>query len=300
MTALRKQFGGSFIEGYPLASLTTIKVGGPSQGFLTITNIEDLKRTMSILRGDRVPHLIIGKGSNLIIPDEGIRGLTIQLKGEFENIRIARKTRNAVYLRAGSGVTLPSLISYASNSGLSGLEPFIGIPATVGGAVRMNAGIPGFSISGILSSVTCLHPSLKITKLYARRLHPTYRDMRLPGEWIILDATFILIPAQKKTIQRSIKRFQKKREGQRWRRYPTAGSVFRNPEGASAGQIIEDCGLIGYQVGDAQISKEHANIIINKGHATAKDIIDLISLVRERVLEKTGIKLDLEVIVAGS
>lgn len=298
MTALERQFGDTFIRGFPLSPLTNLKVGGPAEGFLTITNMEDLKQTLSILQKDHIPSLIIGRGTNLIIPDEGIRGLVIRLKGDFETIRTVKKTKDATYLWSGAGTALSSLLTYTAHAGLSGLEPLAGIPATVGGAVKMNAGIPGFSIFDTLSSVTCLSSALTVTKLYARRLHPTYRDMQLPEDWIILDATFRLRPATEEIVRKKIQEFQKKREEQLWRRYPTAGSIFKNPEGRFAGRLIEACGLKGYQIGDAQISPEHANVIINKGHATAKDVLALIAFVREQVHEKTGVKLDLEVVVA--
>lgn len=298
MTALERQFGDTLIRGVPLSSFTTLKVGGPAEGFLTITNMEDLKQTLSILQKDHIPFLIIGRGTNLIIPDEGIRGLVIHLKGYFETIRTVKKTKDATYLWSGAGATLPSLLAYTAHAGLSGLEPLADIPATVGGAVKMNAGIPEFSVFDTLSSVTCLSSALTVTKLYARRLHPTYRDMQLPKDWIILDATFRLRQSTEEIVRKKIQKFQKKREKQLWRRYPTAGSIFKNPEGKFAGRLIEACGLKGYQIGDAQISPEHANVIINKGHATAKDILALIAFVREQVHKKMGIKLDLEVVVA--
>jgi len=298
MTALERQFGDTLIRGVPLSSFTTLKVGGPAEGFLTITNMEDLKQTLSILQKDHIPFLIIGRGTNLIIPDEGIRGLVIHLKGDFETIRTVKKTKDATYLWSGAGTTLPSLLAYTAHAGLSGLEPLADIPATVGGAVKMNAGIPEFSVFDTLSSVTCLSSALTVTKLYARRLHPTYRDMQLPKDWIILDATFRLRQSTEEIVRKKIQEFQKKREKQLWRRYPTAGSIFKNPEGKFAGRLIEACGLKGYQIGDAQISPEHANVIINKGHATAKDVLALIAFVREQVHKKMGIKLDLEVVVA--
>ncbi len=298
MTQLRQHFGDAFIDGRPLGPLTTLKVGGPAQGFLTVTNVEDLKRALQTVVNAHIPFLIIGKGANLIIPDEGFRGLVIQLKGDFETIRVTRKTHTFVYIRAGAGCTLSSLLSSAADAGLSGLEPFTGIPATIGGAVRMNAGIPGLSLSDILASITCLRPDGTVIRRHASRLHPTYRDMCLPEGWIILNATFRLTPAPEKEIQERMQDYREKRGTQAWQRHPTAGSIFKNPQGKFAGQLIEESGLKGYRVGDAQISPDHANIIINRGHATARDVLDLITFAQERVYEKTGVKLDLEVVIA--
>ncbi len=298
MKQLKQDFGNALVEGYPLSSLTTLKVGGPARGFLTVTTFEELKRVHTILKDTRTPLLLIGKGANLIIPDEGFSGLVIQLKGEFEMIRIIRRKHHALDVQAGAGCTLSKLLTFAFREGLSGLEPFIGIPATIGGAVRMNAGIPGASISDILTSVTYLTPEGTTRNLTRDHLHPVYRDMRLPEGAIVLKATFRLTPTQKDEIRERLKEFQSKRSGQAWQHYPNAGSIFKNPPGDAAGRLIEASGLKGYRLGDAQISPDHANIILNLGHATASEVINLITTVRQEVLKKTGVTLELEVTIA--
>ena len=299
MTVLKQQFKDTFTENIPLAPFTTLKVGGPARGFLNARNTKALRQSLAILGKERVPYIVIGKGANLIVPDEGFEGLAIRLRGEFEDIRTVRKTRNTVYLNAGAGLSLPRLLAYAARHGLSGLEPLVAIPGTVGGAIVMNAGVPGFSISHVLSSVTCLLlPSGTLVKRYKRQIHPAYRDMRLPKNWIVLHATFKLTPTTEESIRGKMRRYLEKREGQTWRKFPTAGSIFKNPEGAFAGKLIESCGLKGYRIGDAQISPEHANIIINRGAATARDILALIAHIREEVARKTGITLEPEVVIA--
>ncbi len=298
MTAMRKQFGDAFTGDAPLAPLTTLKVGGPARGLLTVTDIPSLQEALGLLEKYRVPYLVLGRGANLIVPDEGFKGLVIQLRGEFETIERLKTVKKTVYLRAGAGLSLPRLVAYAARHGLSGLEPLTAIPGTVGGAIVMNAGVPGFSISDRLSSVTCLASPQKLVKRYANQLRPAYRDMRLPGSWIVLSAVFKLTPAPEPVIRERMRQYLKRRHDQVWRRFPSAGSIFKNPEGTFAGKLIEACGLKGFRMGGAQVSPEHANVIINRDAATAKDILDLITHIREEVERKTGITLELEVVIA--
>ncbi len=297
---LREHFGEDLAQDFPLSTLTTLKVGGIARGYLAVKNKEDLKRALRITFLAQVPVLVVGAGANLIVPDEGFKGLVIQLRGDFEAMRVTRKTAAAGYFRSGAGVRVGDLLKAAARAGLSGLEPLAGIPATVGGAVRMNAGIPGFSISDVLVSVTGLRPDGTEERLSIRRLHPAYRDMGLPAGWIVLSATFRLAPATETAIREEMKRHLKRRAGQTWRRYPNAGSIFKNPPQEPAGRLIEACGLKGTRIGGAQISPDHANVIINRGNATARDVLALIDLVRERVRNKTGVALKLEVVVAGN
>ena len=299
MTALREQFGDTLRERVPMAPLTSLKVGGPARGFLTAASPNDLKKALGVLRACHVPLLILGRGTNLLVRDEGFGGLVIRLKGNFETIQPVRKTKNNVYLRAGAGVPLPRLLAYTVKNGLSGLEPLAGIPGTVGGALVMNAGIPGFSISEAISSITTLTPEGTFIKRYRRQLRPTYRHMGLPEREIVLHATFRLTPTEKGTVRRRIRDYLKRRQGQAWGRFPTAGSVFKNPEGAFAGKLIEACGLKGRRIGDAQVSPDHANIIVNRGKATAREVLDLITLIRDVVARETGITLETEVVIAG-
>ncbi len=298
MTTLRIQFGSAFVEGVPLAPLTRLKVGGPARGLLTVRDTDGLRDVLGVLRKFQVSFLVLGKGANLIIPDEGYEGLVIRLKGKFETIRLIGKKKNATYLHAGAGVSLPRLVARTAKRGLSGLEPLAGIPGTVGGAIVMNAGVPGFSIADALSSVTTLNAALTLRKRARRQLHPVYRHMGLDAGEIVLYATFRLTPEPEERIRGRIREYLARRKNQTWRRLPTAGSIFKNPEGMFAGRLIEACGLKGSRVGDAQISTEHANVIVNLGKASAKDVLELIGRVRREVAEKTGVTLETEVIIA--
>ena len=300
MTRLRQQFGDHFMEGRPLAPLTTLKVGGAARGFLTVTNLEALKRALQIVRESHIPYLVLGKGTNLIFPDTGFPGLVIQLRGTFETIRVVRRTSHHGYIQAGAGCALSHLLDISAQAGLSGLEPLTGIPGTVGGAVRMNAGIPGFSISEVVTSLKVLQADKTLSRIPVQRLSPAYRDMGLPKPWIVLAATFRLTPAVEEEIREKIAQYRQKRRRQTWQRYPCAGSIFKNPPGDVAGRLIEACGLKGRRVGDAEVSTDHANVIVNRGRASAQQVLDLISLVRNEVWIKTGIRLDLEVIIADN
>jgi len=298
MTMLRRQFGSALVEDAPLAPITTLKVGGPARVLLTVRDTGELQTALGILEKYRVSHLLMGRGANLIVPDEGFEGLVIRLKGEFETIQPVKKTRDASHLRVGAGLSLPSLVAYATRHGLSGLEPLVAIPGTVGGALIMNAGVPGFSISEALSSITSLKPRRTLIKRFRRQLRPSYRDMGLPAEEVVLHATFKLKPSTEREVRERVRHFLEKRRNQTWRKFPTVGSVFKNPEGTSAGKLIESCGLKGHRIGDAQISPAHANVIINRGKATAKDILDLMAYVQGEVAKKTGIYLEPEVVIA--
>jgi len=298
MAYLKKVFGDKLGENIPLAPLTTLKVGGTAEAFLNIASATDLVTALKILRTHDIPAFIIGNGSNLIVSDAGLPGVVLRLKGEFETIRVTRKTSSAVYVSAGAGARLSTLISFAQARGFSGVEPLYGIPATVGGAIRMNAGISGFSVADILSSIRYLPPSLKPVRRHASRLVCSYRSIRIPGDAVILSATFRLRPATEKRVAAALQTYRRKRD-KKWMRYPSAGSIFRNPKGENAGRLVETAGLRGYQIGNAQIAPDHGNIIINKGGARAGDVLALIKLAKEGVYKKTGITLDLEVVIAG-
>jgi len=295
---LKKIFGEKLKESVPLAPLTTLKVGGHAEVLLNVASVTDLIAALKVLRIYDTPAFILGNGSNLIVSDAGLHGVVLCLKEEFEAVRVTKKTRSAVYVEAGAGTRLSTLIAFAQARGFSGVEPLCGIPATVGGAVRMNAGISGFSVSDILSSICYLPPSLKSVRRYVSRLTCSYRAIQIPGRTVILSATFRLRPATEKRVTAALRTYRRKRN-RAWMRYPSAGSIFRNPRGENAGRLIELAGLRGYQIGSAQISPDHGNIIINKGGARAQDVLALIKLAKESVYKKTGVPLELEVVIAG-
>ena len=296
---LRQHFGDAFIEDRPLAPLTTMKVGGAARGFLTVTEEMDLTHALRIVGKAGIPYLVLGKGANLIVSDTGFPGLVLQLKGTFESIRMIRKTRQHGYIRVGAGCSLSRLLDTTARWGLSGLEPLTGIPASIGGAIRMNAGIPGFSLSDILTSLKALRPDGRVVHLPIRRLKPAYREIGLPASWIVLSAVFRLAPRSEEEIREKISYFRDKRHRQTWQRYPNAGSIFKNPRGDTAGRLIEACGLKGHRMGDAEVSTDHANVIVNRGKASARQVLDLVTLIRDEVWKKTGIRLELEVVIAG-
>ncbi len=298
MTTLENQFGDAFAMNYPLAPHTTFKIGGAAQGFLVVTSETQLVSALTTLLEENVPFLVLGKGANLIFSDSGFKGLVIQLKGEFEEIKITHHDEENVFLEAGAGVEMSRLLNYTARAGFKGLEPLTGIPATVGGAIRMNAGIPSFTISEALTSVVCLTHTLSTVRIGIQDLSPSYRSLNLPDRWIILRATFKLRKGSPETVRKEMEAYRNKRTSQRWRKFPSAGSIFKNPKGKYAGQLIESCGFKGYKIGDAQVSPDHANVIVNLGNARAKDVLRLIDLIQKRVFEKTGIHLEPEVVIA--
>lgn len=295
----------------PLSLHTSFKIGGPAYCWAEPELPEGILEAISFAETKNKKIAVIGKGTNLLVKDEGFDGVIIHLAGDFEKIEIesvaAKKETGGVaaklaLLRIGAGLSLAKLVKYAFDAGLGGCEFLTGIPGNVGGAIFMNAGVKsleapaGFNeIKDILLDAEVLDlKSGKIKVLSGRDIDFKYRYSGLDGK-IILGAGFKLKESKKEDIRARIEAFNKKREWFAKIGFPNAGSIFKNPEpGKSAGMLIESCGLKGRRIGDAGISEVHANIIVNLGKAAAKDVLGLIDLARTCVKRKFGIDLELE------
>lgn len=282
---------GKVVEDVPLSSHTTYKVGGIAKCFVYPKDIKSLIKLLKFVKANDIKYKILGNGSNTLFSDEIFDGVIIKLD-KFDNMDI----KNKYIIVVGAGYNLMKLASFAARRGLAGLEFASGIPGTVGGAVYMNAGAYKSDMGYIVKRVKVLTPDFKVITMTNSELDFHYRMsffQKNPG-YICLEATIGLKKGDKDEIAKVNKERKLRRLESQPLEYPSAGSVFRNPEGLFAGKLIEDLGLKGLMKGGAQISNKHANFIINKNNAKAKDIKELIEFTKEAVEDKYKVKLKVE------
>ena len=288
---IRKNVSGEVLPGEPLARYTTYRVGGKAEVLVVPRDADDAARVYSFVKGEGVPLVVIGAGSNVIAPDEGIDGVVLRTAAASARIFFLGGGR----VRADAGVPLLDLVRAAAAHGLSGLEPLAGIPGTVGGAVVMNAGTRDTETSEFLGRVEVLTSTGRRRMFAAAECSFGYRrSIFLGTDWFILGAEFRLGRGDAAASAAMVDSFIKDRESRYPLDLPSAGSVFRRPRGDYAGRLIEEAGCKGMRVGDAEVSGLHANFIVNRGHAKARDIMALVSAIRARVFEKSGVYLELE------
>ncbi len=279
----------------PLKSHTSLRIGGPADFFCCPANIEDLKKVVSISQEHNIPFWVIGNGTNLLILDSGIRGLVINLNKGFKKIEFSDKI-----VKVGAGVSLAYLSKIALNKELSGLEFACNIPGTLGGAIINNAGFRGNCLADVVQNVTFLTGENKIEKASKSNLNFNYRECNLKGKSvIILEATLLLKKGNREEIELKIKENIKIREIKQPLHKLNAGSIFKNPPGYYAGELVEKVGTKGLSRGKAEISLKHANFIINNGDASSGDVLYLIEEIEKRVKKNFGIKLEREIEILG-
>ena len=287
---IKKNSIGSFRENVSLSSNTTYKVGGIAKVFVYPKNADKLILLLKKLKDDNIKYKVIGYGSNLIFSDDVYDGVIIKLDN-FDDVKI-----KDTIITVGAGVSLVKLSYKAMKEGLSGLEFASGIPGSVGGACFMNAGAYKSDMGYIVSEVKVITPELDIKTLYNKDLKYKYRTSFLKDnpEYICIEAKLVLKRENKKEIKDLMETRRQKRLLTQPLEYPSAGSVFRNPEGDFAGRLIEDCSLKGKMIGGAKVSSKHANFIINYDKASAKDVKDLITLVHDTVKKEKNVDLKIE------
>ena len=274
---------------------TTFRVGGAADYFIQPKSAEELRAAFEILHRYEMPVLVIGNGSNLLVRDKGIRGAVIQIYNRMAEITIEGNT-----IHTKGGALLSAVAARAADKGLTGLEFASGIPGTIGGACVMNAGAYGGEMKDVLESVTVLTGEGKIIELGRNELELGYRTSVIAKKgYIVLGAVLKLERGDGEKIKTYMDELKEKRVTKQPLEYPSAGSTFKRPEGYFAGKLIMDAGLRGYQVGDAQVSEKHCGFVINKGNATAADVLTLIENVREKVQEQFGVTLEPEVKFLG-
>lgn len=278
----------------PLSKHTTFKIGGNADTYVKVTSVSKLSAIIKECNDSDVDYLIIGNGSNILVSDDGYRGAVIRLDGDFRKISLIEE--DMIY--CGAGATLAALCKFALGCGLSGLEFAWGIPGTVGGAVFMNAGAYGGEMKNVIHSVNHLTRDGEAGRCEKGELQMGYRTSvyRHNGA-IITGVTIKLKKDNPDDIRERMDDFLGRRSSKQPLDYPSAGSVFKRPEGAFAGALIEQCGLKGHSHGGAQVSEKHAGFIINRDNATANDVKNLIREVQTKVYDETGYDLECELII---
>ena len=279
----------------PMKNHTSFKIGGPAAALCVPKDRRQLRELVGFVQREGVDSWYIGNGSNLLVSDKGLNGVAILLDSGFDGeIEV-----DGTVLLAPAGKKLSAVCAAACAAGLTGLEFAYGIPGSVGGAVYMNAGAYGGEMKDRLLWVEYLAPTGEIVRLEQEQLSLSYRHSRFMEEGMqgscIVRAAFGLQRGEKAAIQSEMERILNQRRQKQPLEYPSAGSTFKRPQGAFAAQLIDECGLKGFTVGGAQVSKKHAGFVINTGKATCADVLELTRQVRECVQEKTGYLLELEV-----
>ena len=248
---------------------------------------------LNIIKENTYPYFILGRGSNILVSDKGYNGCVIDLTRYFSEIKVEDN-----YMTVGAGAYMSKIASVATENSLSGMEELAGIPGTLGGALIMNAGCYDNDISKLVESVSFLNEDNNVVELPINKLKFGYRISSLKGK-IVIGARLRFAKDDKFAIKERTDHFQSKRRKAQPLEFPSCGSVFKRPKGNYAGKLIEDSGLKGTSIGDAEVSEKHAGFILNKGNATAKDVKELIELIKNRVNEKFNVMLEEEVIYLG-
>ncbi len=274
----------------PMSKHTSFKIGGPAEIFVKINNVEELKLIIKISKQAEVPITVVGNGSNLLVSDDGIRGIVLKI--EFDKIEIEESGK----LKIGSGVKLAFLAQKCLKEKLEGFEFASGIPGTIGGAIRMNAGAHGSEMKDIVKKITCMTRDGKIQVISNEEAKFEYRNSIFSqNDYIILEAEIQLRKGNPEEIRSKMDEYATYRKEKQPIEYPSAGSTFKRGNDFITAKLIDECGLKGYQIGGAQVSEKHAGFIINKGNATAEDVKQLMKYVEEQVYNKFGKKIEPEI-----
>lgn len=279
----------------PMKNHTTFRIGGPADCLVTPETIEELEQVLAIVNASKTPFFILGNGSNLLVGDNGIEGVVIKI---FQNLN--QFTIEGNQIKAQAGVLLSKLGVAAKEASLTGFEFAAGIPGTLGGAVVMNAGAYGGEMKDIIKNVQVMDYNGNIKELSCEEMDFSYRHSVI-GEkpYIVIGATIELQKGNQTDIVAKMEELALARRTKQPLEFPSAGSTFKRPEGYFAGKLIQDANLRGYCVGDAQVSEKHCGFVINKGSATAKDVLQLIEDVQEKVQKEFGVQLEPEVRLTG-
>ncbi|MDO4295513.1 MAG: UDP-N-acetylmuramate dehydrogenase [bacterium] len=275
----------------PLSRHTTFRIGGPAEYFVLPRNEEELCAVLKLCEERKLAWYLIGNGSNLLVSDAGVRGVVISLEKGWRELRIQGNA-----MRVGAGLLLSKVANAAAAASLGGLEFAAGIPGTVGGAVRMNAGAYGGEIKDVLREAKVLTKEGRTKVLTKEELQFSYRQSCVSQKgYLVLEVVFELHPAAESEIRQRMQELSVSRREKQPLEYPSAGSTFKRPEGYFAGKLIEEAGLRGFAVGDAQVSEKHCGFVINRGNATAEQVMSLCEHIQKKVQEQFGVKLEMEV-----
>ncbi len=292
ITSSARERGCKVLEREPLSAYTTFKIGGPAAAVIFTQRLRSLADLIKECLEYGVPYLILGNGSNLLVSDDGYDGIVFKLEGEFKKISLLEE--NTIF--CGAGVSMAKLCKFALDHNLSGLEFAWGIPGTVGGASYMNAGAYGGEMKDVIVSASYIAQDGTQGRFSAGELDFSYRhSVFFDNGGVISGVILVLKPDSFDNIRERMDDYMSRRRSKQPLEYPSAGSVFKRPEGHFAGSLIEQCGLKGCQIGGAQVSVKHAGFIVNKGGAVYEDVDTLIKKIQTTVFEKTGVALECEI-----
>jgi len=285
----------------PMSTHTTFKIGGPAEVFIKVGEIEDLKQILDFTNTNNIPLTIIGNGSNLLVLDNGIKGITAKIEiKKFAVFGDTFQKQEVHQITVGAGNKNIEIAQELLKRELTGFEEIAGIPGTIGGAIRMNAGAHGREIKDIVKSVTVMDYDGNIKQMQNKELQFEYRNSILSKQkLIVLEATLVFQKGNKEEIQNKMKEYQAWRREKQPLEHPNAGSTFKRGDGFITAQLIDECGLKGYNIGGAEISTKHAGFVVNKGGATAQDVIALTDYIKNKVYEKFQKKIELEIEILG-
>lgn len=284
------------IKEADMSSYTTFRIGGIADYVVTPENEEQLAKLLHLIKEENVDFVVIGNGSNILVSDNGFDGIVIQFGDKFSSFVIKDKDDSGVYVDVTAGMRLSRLGNELASSSIEGFEFATGIPGTIGGAVMMNAGAYGGEIKDIIKSARVMDFDGNVKELSRDELELGYRTSIIAKKnYIVISAVFDLKKGDREKIKSNIKELALKRREKQPLEYPSAGSTFKRPEGYFAAKLIEDAGLKGLSVGGAQVSEKHAGFVINKKDAKAVDVIRLTDEIKEKVYDKFGVKLELEI-----
>ena len=279
------------LKNEPMSRHTTFRVGGNADYYVMPSSVESIQRLIALCKKENVSFYIIGNGSNVLVSDSGYRGVIIEVCRAMNQIQV-----EGTKIRVQAGALLSKVANEALKNSLTGFEFAAGIPGTLGGAVVMNAGAYGGEMKDVICQATVVTKEGELLTLKAEELELGYRTSIIKRkDYIVVEAVLSLKEGNQDQIKEYMDDLKNRRTTKQPLEYPSAGSTFKRPEGYFAGKLIEDAGLRGFTVGGAQVSEKHCGFVINKDHATAKDIFDLINQVSERVKENSGVDLEPEV-----
>ena len=282
----------------PMRRYTSFKIGGPAECLIKILTKEELKKVLKLANIEKIPVNIIGNGSNILVLDEGIPGITLLIK--IEGMKIITLDNNKFIVKIGAGEKIAKVSRMFLNNELTGFEEISGIPGTFGGAVRMNAGANGKEMKDIVKSVTCIDSNGNEKTLNNSQMEFGYRKSIIKDKkYVITEVEIELEKGNSIEIKEKMDEYAKLRKEKQPLEYPSAGSIFKRGEDFITAKLIDEAGLKGCSIGDAEVSTKHAGFIINKGNATSKDVLELVNKVKEEVYKKFQKKIELEVEVIG-
>lgn len=295
LSFLEKAFPGQFQINAPMARYTTFRVGGPADILVSPNTQDEVCTLLQAIAAEQVPCTILGNGSNVLVLDKGIRGVVLKLGNALNDLMI-----QGTHVTVEAGVLLSRLATAAADAGLTGLEFASGIPGSLGGAILMNAGAYGGEIGNLVRTVTVVDPKGQVRTLNREQMGFRYRhSVVMETGDTILAATLELAPDDPAAIHDRIRELTQKRITKQPLNFPSAGSTFKRPLGYFAAALIDQAGLRGYRVGDAQVSEKHTGFVVNRGHATATQILQLMDDVKEKVHAISGVWLEPEVRILG-